>query len=189
MLVKVLNFGSNWWSRFGRDPRDRYRFTRHAAWFNSTGVRCGGKVRRHWVVPGLVRFNGVSGFNAHRPSRSIGHTFCCSDCAFAFGGNRLLFEKRSDGPAAPDCYLVVVSSEQHGRIDFRSESWKSDGTQVIAASQLREMQESMLLMSAGDWVRTGCGIWRLSAPIKGDFQAALELLEGGTLHAGCGNDH
>ena len=46
MLVKILGFGSNWWARFGRDPQDRYRFTRHAAYFNSTGVRCGNKIRR-----------------------------------------------------------------------------------------------------------------------------------------------
>jgi hypothetical protein len=24
MLVKILEFGSNWWARFGRDPHDRY---------------------------------------------------------------------------------------------------------------------------------------------------------------------
>ena len=58
MLVKILGFGSNWWARFGRDPQDRYRYTRHAAYFNSTGVRCGNKMRRYWVVPGLIRFNG-----------------------------------------------------------------------------------------------------------------------------------
>ena len=44
MLVKIMEFGSNWWARFGRDPQDRYRYTRHAAYFNSTGVRCGGKM-------------------------------------------------------------------------------------------------------------------------------------------------
>ena len=38
MLVKILEFGSNWWARFGRDPHDRYRYTRHAAYFNSTGL-------------------------------------------------------------------------------------------------------------------------------------------------------
>ena len=37
---KVLKFGSNWWARFGHDPRDRYRYTRHAAYFNSTGLIC-----------------------------------------------------------------------------------------------------------------------------------------------------
>ena len=56
MLVKILEFGSNWWARFGRDPSDCYRYTKHAAYFNSTGMRCAGsKMRRYWIVPGLIR--------------------------------------------------------------------------------------------------------------------------------------
>jgi hypothetical protein len=70
MLVKILSFGTNWWARFGRDPRDPWRFTRHAAYYNSTGVRCARKVRRHWIVSGLIRFDGVSDFNPHLPNRS-----------------------------------------------------------------------------------------------------------------------
>ena len=30
MLVKILAFGSSWWARSGRDPHDRFRYTRHA---------------------------------------------------------------------------------------------------------------------------------------------------------------
>ena len=83
MLVKILGFGSNWWARFGRDPQDRYRFTRHAAYFNSAGVRCGSKIRRHWIVPGLIRFNGVGDFNPQFPNRAVGKTFECTDLIFA----------------------------------------------------------------------------------------------------------
>jgi hypothetical protein len=38
MLVQVLSFGTNWWARFGRNADDPHRFTRHAAYYNSTGV-------------------------------------------------------------------------------------------------------------------------------------------------------
>ncbi len=31
MSVKILGFGSNWWTRFGRDPSDPHRYTRRAA--------------------------------------------------------------------------------------------------------------------------------------------------------------
>ena len=93
MLVKILGFGSNWWARFGRDPLDRYRFTKHAAYFNSTGVRCGNKMKRYWIVPGLIRFNGIGDFNPHFPNRSLGETFECADIGFACGGNRLLFRQ------------------------------------------------------------------------------------------------
>jgi hypothetical protein len=71
MLVMVLNFGTNWWARFGRDADDPYRFSRHAAYYNSTGVRCGSKIRRHWIVSGLLRFNGVGDFNPSLPDRAI----------------------------------------------------------------------------------------------------------------------
>ena len=62
MLVKILNFGTNWWARFGSDLDDPLRLTCHAAYYNSTGIRCGRKVRRHWIAPGLIRFNGVGDF-------------------------------------------------------------------------------------------------------------------------------
>ena len=175
MLVKVLSFGTNWWARCGRDPHDPYRFTRRAAYFNSTGVRCGRKIRRHWIVPGLIRFNGVGDFNPHLPTRSIGHTFRCSDLTFAFGGNRLLFERKASESDVPECYLVVVTSELHGRMDFDSGQWKSPSAAVIAASQLLEAQEAMLLMQPGDWVQTHCGFWQLTTTDRNPVGAALEL--------------
>lgn len=67
MSVKILGFGLSWWARFGRHPGDPWRFTRHAAYYNSAGVRCGNKIRRHWIVPGLVRFNGVVEFDLTFP--------------------------------------------------------------------------------------------------------------------------
>src|SRR5882672_4210356 len=146
MLVKILNFGTNWWARFGRDLGDRYRYTRHAAYYNSTGVRCGRQVRRHWVVPGLIRFNGVGDFNPHLPDRAIGSTFVCAGPNFACGGNRLLFKKKMPHSSTPECYLVVLSTAQHGRIEFASDRWKATTTSVIAASQMRDIQETMLLM-------------------------------------------
>jgi len=163
MLVKVLGFGTNWWARFGRDADDPHRFTRHAAYYNSTGVRCGGKVRRHWTTSGLVRFNGVGDFNPNFPERAVGRTFVCSDLAYAFGGNRLLFQSKASKSAVPECYLVVISATEYGRIEFSSTVWKSAFSRVIAASQLREMQEVMLLMKAGDWVQTSTGFWQLCA--------------------------
>lgn len=178
MLVKVLSFGTNWWARFGRDARDPYRLTRHAAYFNSTGLRCGRKIRRHWIVSGLIRFNGVGDFNPHLPTRSIGHTFRCSDLTVAFGGNRLLFDRKASRSEIPERYLVVVTSDLHGRMDFDSGEWKSPATAVIAASQLREAQEAMLLMKPGDWVRTNCGFWRLGTASGEWPEVALELMGG-----------
>jgi hypothetical protein len=182
MLVKVLHFGCNWWARFGSNPGDPHRYTRHAAYYNSTGIRCGNKVRRHWIVPGLIRFNGAGDFNPHLPSRSLGHTFLASGPDFLFGGNRLLLKKKMADSATPDCHLVVVSQELHGRFDFASSGWKSPGVLVISASQLRQTQEAMLLIKPGDWIRSSCGLWQVSLSDCSRLGAEL-LLVGGQVPA------
>jgi hypothetical protein len=178
MLVKILGFGSNWWARFGRDPQDRYRFTRHAAYFNSAGVRCGSKIRRHWIVPGLIRFNGAGDFNPQFPNRAVGKIFECTDLIFALGGNRVLFTRKV-APSGPDHFLVVVSSDRFGGFDFEAPGWKSQSVTPIAVSHLREKQEAMLLMRAGDWVRSALGVWQLKVDTGLSHGAALQLLEDG----------
>jgi hypothetical protein len=181
MLVKILGFGSNWWARFGRDPQDRYRYTRHAAYFNSTGVQCGSKMRRHWVVPGLLRFNGDGDFNPQFPNRAVGRTFECSDLIFALGGNRILFRKKVAQSSLPDFFLLAVSSDTRGGFDFEDAGWKSRSVTPIAVSQICEKQEAMLLIRAGDWVRSGLGVWQLKVSDHLPQGAALELLEDGIL--------
>ena len=164
MLVKVLSFGSNWWSRFGRSDEGAHPCAPNTAYYNSTGVRCGSKIRRHWITAGLIRFNPIGGFNPDLPDRAIGQTFICTDLAYAFGGNRLLFQRTASRYSTPDRYLVVVSNNLHGRLDFTSRVWKSVLSELIAASQLREMQEAMLLMRPDDWVQTSTGLWQLHTP-------------------------
>jgi Prokaryotic E2 family D len=177
MLVNVVGFGGNWRTRFDRDPLelDRYRYTRHAAYFNSTGLHCGRKVRRYWLVPGLIRFSGVGDFNPQFPRRAIGKTFECTDLVFAMGGNRVLFERVATQSTSPDYYLVIVASEQFGAIDFDDPAWKSDSVLPIAISHMRERQEAMLLMKAGDWIRNTLGHWRLRVASSLRYGAALRV--------------
>lgn len=177
MLVKVLDFGSNWWARFGRDAQDRHRYTKHAAYFNSTGLRCGAKVRRLWILPGLIRFNGVGDFNPQFPLRSVGATFECTDLVCAFGGNRMLFQRRAERLAQPQYFLAVISSEKFGLFDWQTSHWKSDSVIPIAASQSRSRQEAMLLMKSFDWVRTTLGVWQLRPDNRSPRGAALAPIE------------
>jgi hypothetical protein len=176
MPVTVISFGSNWWARFGRDVHDRYRFTRRAAYFNSTGLRSGSKVRRYWIVPGLLRFNGAGDFNPQFPDRAIGATFECADLTFAFGGNRLLFVRRIRNCLLPDYYLLALASERCGVFDCRNSGWKSESVVPIAVSQHRDRAEALLLMRLGDWVKTSLGIWQLTAADT-QHHAALTLTE------------
>jgi hypothetical protein len=181
MLVQILRFGSNWWARFGRDPADRYRFTRHAAYFNSTGLRFGNKIGRHWSVSGLIRFNGVGDFNPQFPSRSLGAVFECRDLVFAFGGNRLLFQRRAAHSALPDYFLAVLSNDQFGTFDCQRSESKAASVLPIAVSESREKQEAMLLMKPLDWVRTTLGVWQLKTGLTPPYDARLELLEDGVV--------
>lgn len=177
MLVKILGFGSSWWARFGRDPRDRYRYTRQAAYFNSAGVRCGNKVRRHWLLPGLIRFNGIGDFNPQFPSRSVGETFECADLAFACGGNRLLFVRKAAARVPPDYYLIVVSSDRCGPFNFAESRWKSESVVPIAVSSLGDRQEGMLLMKPFAYVRSSLGIWQLKTTVDVPHRLPLEMLK------------
>jgi hypothetical protein len=184
MLVKIMGFGSNWWARFGRDPLDRYRHTRHAAYFNSTGLRCGNKIRRYWIVPGLVRFNGVGDFNPQFPLRSVGATFECTDLVFALGGNRILFQREAVLSARPDYFLVALSSERFGVFDSQNPGWKSHSVLPLAVSQSRERQEAMVLMKPLDWVRTVLGVWQLRPDGSLPHGVSLELLGGAIIGEG-----
>jgi hypothetical protein len=179
MIVKVLQFGSHWWPRFGRDPNDRYRFTKHAAYYNSSGLRCGSKIKPRWVIPGLIRFNGVGDFNPNYFARSIGRVFDCSDLKYACGGNRLLFGRKVQPDTIPDYYLVVVSSDRFGICDFLSPTWKSDAVKVIAASHLRGpngiRQESLLLMPRNGWVASAVGRWKLWFGAEFPHRAAMQI--------------
>ena len=161
MLVKILDFGSNWWSRFGRNPADPLRFTRHAAYFNSTGLRCGRKVRRYWIIPGLLRFNGALNLLVYSPARYIGATFECANLSVAFGGNRLFFVRQVSRSDAPDYHLLLMRTEQHGAIDFGEGEWKSAAAIPLAISQFKARAEALFLMQTGDWVRTALGTWQL----------------------------
>jgi hypothetical protein len=98
-----------------------------------------------------------------------------------FGGNRLLLKKKMPDSISPDSYLVVVSQDIHGRMNFATSAWKSNSAGVIAASQLRQTQEAMLLMKPGDWVRTACGFWQLNVTKTRGFDARLELETGESL--------
>jgi hypothetical protein len=182
MLVKILEFGSSWWSKAGHDPDDPYRYTRRAAYYNSTAVSCGAKnqqLRHHWIVPGLVRFNGVGSFNPHCPGRAIGQVFCCDAITFALGGNRLLMNESIGRPEPPDDYLVVVSTGRFGSVELESRRWRSHGTRIVAISGLRDQQEAMLLMKPGGWVRTSAGVWQLYLSDHLQHGAALQLVSHG----------
>ena len=177
MLVKILEFGSNWWARFDPDDTDPWRFSCRAAYYNSAGLRCGQKIRRHWTIPGLIRFNGIGAFDPHFPSRAIGATFCCESSVLASRGNRLFLAKKASISDTPDYFLAVISSDRHGLVDFRNPAYKSESAVPISVSELRNRQEVLILMRPGAWVRTSIGLWKLVIQPDTLNGASLQLAE------------
>jgi hypothetical protein len=76
---------------------------------------------------------------------------------------------------------LVVSSGRFGALSFETSGWKSESLTPIAVSHIGERQEAMLLMKAGDWVRSTLGIWQLRVAPNLVHGASLQLLEDAVL--------
>jgi len=172
LIVQILSFGTAWWARPGWDERDPERFTRHAAYFNSTGIEVGSKIHTDGPIRGLIRFNFSSGLDPHRAHANIGRTFCFKGIERYRETNRLLALHRAKRDVQPTHFLVRVASALHGTISFRT-AWRSDDVQTVAVSRLRGMQELLLLMTPTSHIHTKVGTWRVLKRDEGTPQLLL----------------
>ncbi len=160
MRVEILGFGSIWRRRLGKGPDDLKRFAQ-AAYYNTTGVMVGGKLRTRPRIVGHVRFNGAGGFNPNNPARMIGQVFDCDEPCVWQGQNKLFFKAVLPCKAKPDHYLVATRAQELGRLMVGLPGWSSDDVWVIALSECGGEQETLLLMAAHGWVRTSIGKYTL----------------------------
>jgi len=174
MRVGILSFGSVWRRRWAKGSDDPRRFAR-AAYYNTTGVMVGGKLRTRPAIKGHVRFNGVGGFNANNPARMIGRVFDCEEPCLWRGQNKILFKRMLPPRTLPDRYLVVMRAAEIGRLRVGEPGWCSEDVSVIALSEARDDQEAMLLMAAAGSIRTSVGTYRLNRDAGAPWRAALEL--------------
>jgi hypothetical protein len=161
MRVRIISFGTNWWSAHSSDLSDPLCFSRRAAWFNSAGLKYGRRLRLSWVFFGHIRFNRSSGLHPEYPLRSVGKTFNCTGPNYLHGRTHLLISTPADG-SAPDCFLITVNERSHGRISFASRAWRSEGVQPISVSLHGPRYEAMLLISVKDWIETDLGRWTIT---------------------------
>lgn len=162
MRIRVIGFGTNWWSVHSRDLEDSFCFRRRAAWFNSAGLRSGRRLRLCWVYPGQVRFNRNSGFDPEYPMRSVGRTFVSQGPTMLRGRTHLLLSRIAHNGVVPDRYLVTMKTQDHGHISFSSRDWMSGGVQPISVSLRGSRFEAILLLGEEDWIRTDLGTWTIS---------------------------
>jgi hypothetical protein len=160
MIIHCLSFGTLWWLRPGNDPESGARFTSQAAVFNTTGFASGSRERRNWIIPGVVRFNaGTSLEQRIRPDQIVQGRFSSPGIERNGSQNRLLLMRKVKANTPVDFFLACISCEIHGRILFDSE-WRSRGVRILAASEFRRQQESLVLLPADGHIRTTLGKWR-----------------------------
>ncbi len=165
MRVRIIGLGTNWWSAHPLDVADPFCLRRHAAWFNSAGLRYGNRLRLCWVYPGQVRFNRSSGFNPEFPNHVLGRAAECNEPNRMHGRMHLLITRLLDQNAKPEGYLVTLTERMGGPIRFSRPGWKSDGVQLISVSLRRDRYELMALMRENDWIESDLGRWVLSGDL------------------------
>jgi len=160
VILHCLSFGSLWWLRPGNHPDSSARYSSEAAVFNTTGFISGSRERRNWLVAGVVRFNVGSCLEQRiRPDQIQQRKFFSPGPERNGVQNRLLLTRKIQANALADLLLIRISDEEHGRISFDSE-WRSKGVRIVAASEFRDRQESLLLVPPDGYVKTNLGEWR-----------------------------
>jgi hypothetical protein len=174
--VAVVGFGSVWRNRFGKcDPRGR---PTSPVYYNTTGVLVHGNVRQRPQICGYARFDTIGGFDPNHPSRMIGRVFECAEPAVWMGSNKLLFKRILNAGERTDRFLISVSSALVGQLAVGEQEWRSGDAWLLSFSECAGQQESMLLMSIGQWVRTSLGLFVLEPGGRNDSLARVVLQTG-----------
>ena len=151
MLVAVQSLGSIWTSRATRAPLDSIA-ARRSAYYNTTGVLAGNKLRSRSCIYGYVRLDECSGFNPRFAERLI-HCVYESDGVSVWNGrNKLFLRQLAPNGTRPDVFLFRISPADTGWMD-RASAWKCDGAQVVSFSEGNGQQEALIILPAFGWVR------------------------------------
>jgi hypothetical protein len=146
-----------------------------AAYYNTTGVNVGSRMRYRWTVGGDLRFNSREGFNWNFPSRMLGRVFECCPPEIWQGHNRVLFGRPLLAAQRPDYFLFVTTGQETGFVDVASPAWKSEDAILISLSENGAVQEAMLLMPAYSWIRGKLGTFFVEPSLVRPWTAELQL--------------
>ena len=176
MRVGVMGFGSVWRNRLGKcDARGR---PTRPVYYNTTGVLVHGNVRQRPQICGYARFDTIGGFDPNHPSRMIGRVFECAEPTVWMGSNKLLFNYILKIGERSDRFLIATNAQAVGQLAVGEQGWRSGDVCLLSFSVFGGEQESMLLMSIGEWVRTSLGLFVLEPCGRRDSPARLVLQTG-----------
>ncbi|MCZ2078358.1 MAG: hypothetical protein LC130_25585 [Bryobacterales bacterium] len=146
------------------------------AYYNTTGVQVGSKVRNRPRVYGHARFNAAGGFRPDCAYQMMNKVFDCEPPSFWDGHHKVLFKALLRRPAKPDAYLVVTTEEQSGGVDKRHDGkWLDDVSQLISFSECSDRQEIMVVMPPYGWLCGRLGTFFLEPERGRPWQARLIL--------------
>ena len=176
MHITVMGFGSVWRHGLGKcDARGR---PTSPVYYNTTGVLVHGNMRQRPQICGYARFDMIGGFDPNHPSKMIGRAFECADPTVWMGSNKLLFKRILKTGERPDRFLIATNSRAVGQLAVGEQGWRSGDECLLSFSECGGQQESMLLMSIGQWVRTTLGLFVLEPCGWNDSLARLVLQTG-----------
>jgi hypothetical protein len=106
MMVRILSCGVHWWGMHSKNIKEPYCFRRKPAYFNTTGLMYGRRLRNCQIYPGMLRFNRTSGFDPEFVDRISGKTFQAAPPRLHDNKVHLLFEFPGTGQT-PDLYQRI----------------------------------------------------------------------------------
>jgi hypothetical protein len=151
MLVAVQSFGSIWTARSASPELDCAKSARRGAYYNTTGVLAGGKLRNRACLYGYVRLDGCSGFHPRLAERLMHRVYQSEGVSVWNGRNRLFLRQLRPAGTLPDAYLFRISAADTGWID-RGGAWKCDTAALVSFSEGNGQQEVLLVLPPFGWV-------------------------------------
>jgi len=152
MLVAVQSFGSIWTARDANTEATCANSARRGAYYNTTGVLAGGKLRNRSCLFGYVRVDECSGFHPRLADRLIHRVYESEGVSVWKGRNKLFLRQLTAAGTCPDVYLFRFSPADTGWID-RAGFWKCDAAQVVSFSEGNGQQEALIVLPPFGWVR------------------------------------
>ena len=172
MLVAVQSFGSIWTERGVSTDVDGANSARRRAFYNTTGVMAGRKLRSRSCVYGYVRVDECSGLDPGSAKRVIHRVYESEGVSVWSGRNKLFLRQLTTAGTRPDVYLFRIGSAEIGWID-RCGSWTCSGAQVVSFSEGNGQQEALLILPAFGWVRSERGTFCVDPPRDQPWMAVL----------------
>jgi hypothetical protein len=158
MLVAVQSFGSIWTGRDAHAGVGAANSARRRAYYNTTGVLAGTKLRNRSCVYGHVRLDECSGFHPAFAEQVVHRVYESEGVSVWNGGNKLFLRQLTPRGTRPDSHLFRIGSAEIGRIDRRS-AWKCDAAQLISFSEGDGQQEALVVLPPFGWIRGERGIF------------------------------